>query len=112
LFPEDFQSSWEPNVLHTELHRKENIAWYRNPDRLSQDSIGITYEADDEIKILRPDFLFFGSLGDGTIVADIVDPHGHHLADSLPKLQGLARYAEANGAVYRRIEAVAMLDDK
>jgi hypothetical protein len=84
LFPEDFQSSWEPNVLHTELHRKENIAWYRNPDRLSQDSIGITYEADDEIKILRPDFLFFGSLGDGTIVADIVDPHGHHLADSLP----------------------------
>ena len=112
LFPEDLGSSWEPNILRTELHRKENIAWYRNPDRPSQDSLGITYEADDEIKIVRPDFLFFGSLGDGTIVVDIVDPHGHHLADSLPKLQGLALYAKANGAAYRRIDAVAELDGK
>ena len=45
-----------------------------------------------------------------TIVADIVDPHGHHLADALPKLKGLALYAEANGDVYRRIDAVAELD--
>jgi hypothetical protein len=37
----------------------------------------------------------------------MIDPHGHFLADSLPKLQGLARYAEANDAAYRRIEAVA-----
>ena len=44
---------------------------------------------------------------DGEIVADIIDPHGFHLADALPKLQGLAIYAETHSQVYRRIEAVA-----
>lgn len=27
-------------------------------------------------KVLRPDFLFFARQADGSIVADIVDPHG------------------------------------
>ena len=44
---------------------------------------------------------------DGTVVADIVDPHGLYLADALPKLQGLALYAEAHAGVYRRIESIA-----
>ena len=109
LFPEDM-NSWEQSILRTEIHRNENVAWYRNPDRPSQDSLGIIYQDDDETKILRPDFLFFGRSDDGTIVVDLIDPHGHHLADSLPKLQGLARYAEAHGAAYRRIEAVAELN--
>ena len=39
-----------------------------------------------------------------------MDPHSHHLADALPKLKGLARYAEVNGAIYRRVEAVAELN--
>jgi hypothetical protein len=38
---------------------------------------------------------------------DIVDPHGIQFADAIPKLQGLARYAEAHPRVYRRIESVA-----
>ena len=45
-------------------------------------------------------------------MADIIDPHGFHLADALPKLQGLARYAETHSRVYRRIEAVAEVDGK
>ena len=40
-------------------------------------------------------------------MADIVDPHGLYLADALPKLQGLALYAEAHADDYRRIESVA-----
>jgi type III restriction enzyme len=40
-------------------------------------------------------------------VADIVDPHGIHLADALSKLNGLALYAEQHANVYRRIESVA-----
>ena len=40
-------------------------------------------------------------------MADIVDPHGLRLADALPKLQGLALYAEAHAKSYRRIESVA-----
>ncbi len=38
---------------------------------------------------------------------DIIDPHGFHLADALPKLHGLARYAETHSQFYRRVEAVA-----
>lgn len=110
LFPPENLNSWEQDILRTELHRQGNLAWYRNPDRPSQDSLGIVYKDDTELKIVRPDFLFFARLDDGTVVADIVDPHGYHLADSLPKLQGLARYAQLYGAAYRRIEAVAELD--
>ena len=40
-------------------------------------------------------------------MVDIVDPHGFYLADALPKLQGLARYAESHSWHYRRIETVA-----
>ena len=111
LFPEGL-NTWEQKILRTELHRSESVAWYRNPDRPSQDSLGIVYKDDNEFKVIRPDFLFFGKLDDGTIVVDIVDPHGFHLADSLPKLQGLARYAETHGIAYRRIEAVAELDGR
>lgn len=109
LFPENF-NSWEDKVLLAELQRNGSIAWYRNPARTSQDSLGVVYEDADEIRIVRPDFIFFGRQVDGTIVADIVDPHGHHFADALPKLKGLARYAESNGAIYRRIEVVTQLD--
>ena len=111
-FPVDFGSSWEEKVLLAELQKAENVAWYRNPDRAAQESLGITYEDGDEMRIVRPDFIFFSKLSDGTIVADIIDPHGIHLADALPKLQGLAQYAEANAGSYRRIGAVAKIDDK
>ena len=40
-----------------------------------------------------------------------MDPHGFHLADALPKLQGLARFAEVYGADFRRIEAVAKVGE-
>jgi type III restriction enzyme len=43
------------------------------------------------------------------VVADIVDPHGLHFSDALPKLQGLAQYAETHATVYRRIESVAAI---
>ena len=85
--------------------------WYRNPNRPSQDSLGIAYTDGDETKIVRPDFVFFAEQ-DGKIVADIIDPHGSYLADALPKLKGLAGYAEAHAKIYRRIEAVAKPGDK
>jgi type III restriction enzyme len=46
------------------------------------------------------------------VVADIVDPHGIYLADALPKLQGLALYAEAHAKAYRCIESVAEVKRK
>lgn len=61
---------------------------------------------------MRPDFIFFSVQEDGTTVADIVVPHGTQYGDALPKLQGLAQYAEAQDAVYRRVEAVAEVKGK
>ena len=110
IFPADF-NSWEGEVLQAELRRAHTVAWYRNPSRASQDSLGITYEDGSETKIMRPDFIFFAQLSDGTIVADIVDPHGTQFSDAIPKLKGLARYAETYGSVFRRIDGVAKLGD-
>ncbi|MCY3678949.1 MAG: hypothetical protein OXH66_15400 [Gemmatimonadetes bacterium] len=39
----------------------------------------------------------------------IVDPHGPHLADALPKLRGLAEFAEEHGESFHRIESVARM---
>ena len=75
--------------------------------------MGIAYREskDEPFKIVRPDFIFFAEQ-DGKIVVDLVDPHGLHLADALPKLQGLAGYANEHPDAYRRIEAVAEASGK
>ena len=106
LYPVELKT-WELKVLEIEAKRKGFSFWYRNPGRPSQDSLGVAYVAGDEVSIVRPDFLFFCESADGSVVVDIVDPHGTHLADALPKLRGLAGYAETHPGVYRRIEAVA-----
>ncbi|WP_410473454.1 DEAD/DEAH box helicase [Guyparkeria sp. TX1] len=110
MFPEDF-NSWEEEVLSAELKRPDTIAWYRNPSRASQDSLGVTYEEDGDVRILRPDFIIFAKLPDGSIVADIIDPHGTQFSDSIPKLRGLAQYAATYGETFRRIDAVAKVGD-
>ena len=109
LFPEEL-NTWERAVLEAETAKHGRVAWYRNPARASQDSLGIVYDDADDKRLVRPDFVFFSQHADDNIVADIVDPHGHHLADSLPKLIGLARYAEQNGDWYGRIDAISEVD--
>ena len=111
LFPDEL-NIWEQAVLEAEAAKDGRVAWYRNPARASQDSLGIVYDDVDDKRLVRPDFVFFSQQVDGSIIADIVDPHGHHLADSLPKLHGLARYAEANGHLYGRIEAVSEVEGR
>ncbi len=105
LYPAEL-GTWEKAVLKAEQQRDGFKFWYRNPDRPSQESLGIAYKSDDDTKIVRPDFIFLAE-DNSEIVADIIDPHGFHLADALPKLQGLAHYAETHSQIYRRIEAVA-----
>ena len=99
-------NDWETKVVETECKQPGFKFWYRNPQQPGQSSLGIAYLEDDQYKIVRPDFVFFAE-HDGKVVADLVDPHGLHLADALPKLQGLAVYAETHGSAYRRIESVA-----
>ena len=105
-YPAEFKSSWEPAVIGAEMKRTGFQFWYRNPQQPGQSSLGIAYVEDEQYKIVRPDFIFFAEQ-DGKVVVDLVDPHGLHLADALPKLKGLAIYAESYGSSYRRIESVA-----
>lgn len=87
-----------------------SIAWYRNPGRASADALAIAYQ-DRQGKWSRlcPDFIFFSRIGDA-IKPSIIDPHGDWIGDALPKLKGLARYAEWNGDGFHRIEAVSSIN--
>jgi type III restriction enzyme len=100
-------NTWEVKVVETEMRREAFSFWYRNPQQPGQSSLGIAYLSGEQYSIVRPDFIFFATQPDGTVVADIVDPHGLHLVDALPKLQGLALYAETHANAYRRIKSVA-----
>ena len=100
-------NTWEVKVVESEMKREGFSFWYRNPQQPGQSSLGIAYLSGEQYGIVRPDFIFFATQADGTVVADIVDPHSLHLADALPKLQGLALYAETHAKVYHRIESVA-----
>lgn len=104
-------NSWELEVLSKEAQRVDFVAWYRNPASASPESLGITYPVLEQESIMRPDFIFFSRAKDGVVYANIVDPHGQHLADALPKLNGLAAYADSNGHYFGRIEAVAKVGD-
>ncbi|MGO9931184.1 MAG: DEAD/DEAH box helicase [Steroidobacteraceae bacterium] len=110
-FPAEM-NAWETRVLNVETQHQGFKAWYRNPSRSSQDSLGVVYTADSQLRIVRPDFIFFSIQADDSIAADIVDPHGTQFSDALPKLQGLARYAETHPKVYRRIESVAKIGER
>ena len=110
-YPAEFKSSWEPSVIEAEARRSGFRFWYRNPQQPGQSSLGIAYVEDDDYKVIRPDFIFI-SVIEEKVVVDLVDPHGWHLADSLPKLQGLALYAEVHSSSFRRIEAVAEVNGK
>lgn len=109
-YPADM-NDWERTVVETESARPGFSSWYRNPQQPGQSSLGIAYQEAGQYKILRPDFIFFAEQDD-QVVADIVDPHGLHLADALPKLQGLAVFAKNHASAYFRIESVAEIKDK
>jgi hypothetical protein len=94
------------------MQRQGLVAWYRNPSVSGPDSRGIADTVNSEYKNVRPDFLFFSKQSDGTVAADIVDPYGTHFNDALPKLQGLAHYAETHAAIFRRVEAIAKVGDR
>jgi hypothetical protein len=101
-------NDWERKVLDSEMQQPGFKGWYRNPDRATKESLAVAYR--DEVgdwKAMRPDFIFFGTSHDGQVTLDLVDPHGHHLADALPKLRGFADFAERFAGDFRRIESVA-----
>lgn len=101
-------NGWERRVLDTEMARQSFLAWYRNPARAARESLAVAYrDGDNEWKALRPDFIFFTRRTDGSVGVDLVDPHGYHLSDAMPKLRGMAKFAETYRNHFHRIESVA-----
>lgn len=111
-FPVGTLNSWETSVLESEMTRPGFLAWYRNPGRASDDSLAIAYkDSNDSWRRMCPDFVFFSGSEDDVQVS-IVDPHGFHLGDALPKLRGLANIAVEFADDFHRIEAIAEMKDK
>jgi type III restriction enzyme len=110
-FPAEF-NTWEIAVLDAEMGREGIVGWYRNPGRTSPDSLGIAFRNGDDYGLMHPDFIFYSRQSDGSIVADIIDPHDHQRADALSKIQGLSCYAENHGEAYRLIQTVARIGER
>ncbi|WP_448389524.1 DEAD/DEAH box helicase [Microbacterium aurum] len=111
MFPVGKLNPDEVEVLDTEMARHGALDWYRNPTG-GRDSMSIAYrDSHGDWRTLRPDFLFFTDSDDG-VRASIVDPHGHWLPDAAWKLHGMARFAEAYGEHFHRIEAISRIDGK
>lgn len=110
-FPIGSLNEWELGVLDAEMRDADFLAWYRNPSRASEDALAVAWrDGQGNWRRMCPDFLFFHGVDDD-IKVSIVDPHGDHLADALPKLRGLSAFAEEYGGRFHRIEAVAKLKD-
>lgn len=110
-YPVGALNDWEVEVLDKERRRPGTVAWYRNPARSAQEALTVAYQDGPAWRAMRPDFLFFGDHA-GHIRVSIVDPHGHHLSDALPKLRGLAAFAAEYGAEFHRVEAISRIGDQ
>lgn len=102
-------NDWEIHVLDTELQDDTCLAWYRNPSS-GPGALTVPYTMAGRHRGLTPDFVFFHRTEDG-IVSSIIDPHAQSLSDSVPKLKGLAKYAQTHGHQYQRIESVIKIND-
>ncbi|MFZ2526317.1 MAG: DEAD/DEAH box helicase family protein [Rhodococcus sp. (in: high G+C Gram-positive bacteria)] len=110
-FPVDTsRSSWEQEVLDSELDSDTLVGWYRNPSS-GRHALAVPYEFGDKHQLMHPDFLFWHDDGDGQYVMDIVDPHRFDLADTSAKWSALARYAQDHADRVRRCLAVAKVGE-
>jgi type III restriction enzyme len=111
-FPIGSLNDWEAKVLDSEREQPWFAAWYRNPGRASEDSLAIAYkDGRSNWRRMCPDFLFFHG-DESDVKVSIVDPHGFHFSDALPKLRGLAEFTVEFGDEFHRIESVAQMKDK
>jgi len=109
-FPARF-NDWESRAIATEMSRPSFVAWYRNPQRPTPNSLRIAYWDDsNRWKSLQVDFIIISRRQDGTLAASVVDPHGDHLSDAKAKILALAEFAEQFGNHFLRIESITEVD--
>ena len=99
-------NDWERAVIQRETKRKSMVAWYRNPSAAGRHSVRVPYKHNGQWRSLQPDFIFIDKLADGSLSPSIVDPHSSHLGDALPRLVGLADYAERFGDQFSRVDSI------
>lgn len=104
-FPE-YLNDLEKSVINYELRRPDVVGWYRNQPKGPLSFLGIVYCDGDKKRIMQPDFIVFSRDSNGSVRPSIVDPHGIYLDDALPKLVGLANYADQHGKTFLRIQSV------
>jgi len=76
----------EGKVVATEISRPSFVAWYRNPQRASPNSIRIPYQDEaGKWSSLQIDFLIVSRRDDGTLAASVVDPHGDYWLMQKPR---------------------------
>lgn len=98
----------ERYVVLKELDRPYTVAFYRNPSNNSPSVFSIPYVMPSGRVSLRPDFIFFvRDEADGKLWPSIVDPHGAHLSDTVPKLRGYVEYLREFPGVFKQVLAVS-----
>ena len=98
----------ERYVVLKELDRQYTVAFYRNPSNNSPSVFSIPYVMPSGRVSLRPDFIFFvRDEADGRLWPTIVDPHGSHLSDTVPKLKGYVEYLREFPMVFKQVLAVS-----
>lgn len=111
-FPLDAKlNRWERAAIAHELANASVRGWYRNPSVATKHSLRVPYQAGDGWKSVQPDLVFVTESEDGSLRPSIIDPHGAHLGDALPKLKALAQYADQHGSLFERIIAVGAEKD-
>jgi type III restriction enzyme len=111
MFPGDL-NDWEKEVVNTEIGRPSFVAWYRNPQRATPNSVRVPYQDESgRWSSLQIDFLIVSKRDDGTLAASIVDPHSDFLADALAKLRALADFSESHGERFLRIQSITKATD-
>lgn len=112
-FPLDVKlNRWERSIIKTETaDGNAVVGWYRNPSTAGKHSLRIPYKDGDGWKSVQPDLVFVTENESGVLYPSIIDPHGAHLGDALPKLKALAQYADEHGDLFDRIIAVGIEKD-
>ena len=101
-------NTWERDVLQEEINNVIYF-WLRNPVKKDWSYI-IPYE--NEEGIIKPMFVDFivirrdNTNSDNPYIFDILEPHDPSLNDNVPKIRGLARFAEKYNTLFGRIQLI------
>lgn len=88
---------FERQVLQVQEGLPGYVGFYRNPSsgNRGNSTMSIPWrDAESHNRTMHPDFLIFKRDGDGKVVLSVLDPHGDHLADAIPKMKAWVSYLE------------------